>query len=276
MHLASQSGTPLVWDDRLASFVPGIPVQTQHSAGAAAGVTGIAAAAADGARAGVAAAANADFVADAAIDLPRGDAPDPTVLPVWEVKARGKAFVDIQDDVTTADIRLACREGYRHIEHAKRYTTHTMGTEQGKTGGLIGAAVLAEARGERVQDVGLPTFRPFVTPVAWGRDCRPRGSASIIAPVRLTPLHDWHARHGASVHGSRRLAAPVILPYRGRRRRLGECAARGARGAARGGHLRRLHARQDRRAGQRRGDVPRPDLFAIRCRACRSAAPATG
>ncbi len=197
VHLASQSGTPLVWDDRLASFVPGVPVQTQHSAGAAAGVTGIAAAAADGARAGAAAAANAGFVADAAIDLPCGDAPDPTVLPVWEVKAHGKAFVDIQDDVTTADIRLAYREGYRHIEHAKRYTTHTMGTEQGKTGGLIGAAVLAEARGARVQDVGLPTFRPFVMPVTWGAIVGARVGEHY-APVRLTPLHDWHARHGAT------------------------------------------------------------------------------
>ncbi len=195
VHLASQSGTPLVWDDRLATFVPDAPVQAQHSAGAAAGIAGIAAAAADGARAG-AAAATAGFVANANIDLPTGDAPDPTVQPVWEVKGRGKAFVDIQDDVTTDDIRLACREGYRHIEHTKRYTTHTMGTEQGKTGGLVGAAVLAEARRERVQDVGLPTFRPFVTPVTWGAIAGAR-IGHHYAPLRLTPMHDWHARHGA-------------------------------------------------------------------------------
>ncbi|HEY3846843.1 MAG TPA: sarcosine oxidase subunit alpha family protein [Acetobacteraceae bacterium] len=196
VHLASQSGTPLAWDDRLASFVPGTPVQAQHSAGAAAGITGIAAAAADGARAGSAAATAAGFVANAGIEQPTGDAPDPTVLAVWEIKGSGKAFVDIQDDVTADDIRLACREGYRHIEHAKRYTTHTMGTEQGKTGGLVGAAVLAEARGERVQDVGLPTFRPFVTPVTWGAIAGARVGHHY-APLRLTPLHDWHTRHGA-------------------------------------------------------------------------------
>jgi sarcosine oxidase subunit alpha len=196
VHLASQSGTPLVWDERLASFVPSTPVQAQHSAGAAAGVTGIAEAAADGARAGAAVAIEAGFVANASIELPNGDAPDSTVVPVWEVKARGKAFVDIQDDVTTEDIRLACREGYRHIEHTKRYTTHTMGTEQGKTGGLVGAAVLAEARGERVQDVGLPTFRPFTTPVTWGAIAGAR-TGQHYAPLRRTPMHDWHARHGA-------------------------------------------------------------------------------
>ena len=172
VHLASQSGTPLVWDDRLASFVPGIPVQAQHSAGAAAGITGIAAAAADGARAGSAAATAAGFVANAGISNCRpAMRPIPRCSPLWEIKASGKAFVDIQDDVTTEDIRLACREGYRHIEHAKRYTTHTMGTEQGKTGGLVGAAVLAEARGERVRMSG----------------CRPSGPSSRRSPGAPSP-----------------------------------------------------------------------------------------
>ncbi|HSU06486.1 MAG TPA: sarcosine oxidase subunit alpha family protein [Acetobacteraceae bacterium] len=211
VHLASQSGTPLVWDDRLASFVPGEPLQSQQSAGAAAGVTGIAAAAADGARAGAAATRAAGFVANEAIELPHGDSADPTVLPVWEVKARGKAFVDIQDDVTTNDIRLAHREGYRHIEHAKRYTTHTMGTEQGKTGGLIGAAVLAEARGERVQDVGLPTFRPFTSPVTWGAIAGARVGKHFV-PLRLTPMHSWHVQRGAEFVDAGQWLRPGLYP----------------------------------------------------------------
>ncbi len=211
VHLASQSGTPLSWDDRLASFVPGPPVQAQHSAGAAGGITGIAAAAVDGARAGAAAAHQAGFVADNSIELPTGDSPDATVFPIWQVKARGKAFVDIQDDVTADDIRLAYREGYRHIEHAKRYTTHTMGTEQGKTGGLVGAAVLAEARGERVQDVGLPTFRPFVTPVTWGAIAGARVGQEA-APVRLTSLHDWHVRRGAEFVDTGQWLRPGLYP----------------------------------------------------------------
>jgi sarcosine oxidase subunit alpha len=198
VHLASQSGTPLEWHDRLASFVPGVPVQAQHSAGAAAGIGGIQAAAADGARAGAAAARDAGFEPDETIAAPPPSdiAADSAVLPLWEVKARGKAFVDIQDDVTADDIRLACREGYRHIEHAKRYTTHTMGTEQGKTGGLVGAAVLAEARGEQVRDVGLPTFRPFTSPVTWGAIAGARVGREYV-PQRLTPMHRWHAQHNA-------------------------------------------------------------------------------
>lgn len=211
VHLASQGLTPLVWDERLAAWIPGTPVTRQHSAGAAAGRTGIATAAADGARAGAAAAADAGFAATPDIVLPKGESRDATVLPFWEVKAHGKAFVDVQDDVTAADLRLAHREGYRHIEHAKRYTTHTMGTDQGKTGGLVGAAVLAEARGERVQDVGMPTYRPFTLPVALGAVAGPHVGPDF-APVRRTPLHGWHARRGAVFMETGEWLRPAYYP----------------------------------------------------------------
>ena len=59
--------------------------------------------------------------------------------PLWEVAAPGKAFVDLQNDVTAADVRLACREGYEHLEHMKRFTTFGMATDQGRIGGLVGA-----------------------------------------------------------------------------------------------------------------------------------------
>ena len=64
---------------------------------------------------------------------------------VWEVRGRGKAFVDLQNDVTANDVRLACREGYEHVEHMKRFTTHGMATDQGRIGGLVGSAVLAQS-----------------------------------------------------------------------------------------------------------------------------------
>ncbi len=161
VQLASQSGTPLVWDEARATWLPGRPVQNQTSIGAAAG---------------------------------EGIAP---LQPLWEVRARGKAFVDLQDDVTAEDIRLAHREGYVHIEHAKRYTTHAMGTDQGKTGGLVGAAVLAAARGIAVQEAGLPRMRPFVAPVTWGAIAGAHVGPDF-APTRRSPLHAWHARHAAS------------------------------------------------------------------------------
>ena len=198
LHLSSQSGARPVWDERLATFIPGAPVQAERSAGSARGIFGIAEAARDGQEAGRAAAAAAGFdSASSMLDIPAGIAGvSDAIEPLWEVKADGKSFVDMQNDVTTADIRLAHREGYSHVEHAKRYTTHSMATDQGKTGGLVGAAVLAAARAESIDRVGVPTYRPYVTPVSFGAI---GGSETRrhFKPIRRTALHDWHAKNGA-------------------------------------------------------------------------------
>ncbi|BBK34028.1 N-methylglutamate dehydrogenase subunit C [Stella humosa] len=214
IHLASQSRTAMRWDERIAAFVPG-EAAGQRSAGAARGRFGIGAAASDGLAAGQAAAAAAGFARKTAFDLPSetGD-PDPTVTPFWEVAASGKSFVDLQHDVTTADIRLAHREGYTHIEHAKRYTTHAMATDQGKTGGLVGAAVLAEARGLPVEAVGMPTYRPYVSPITWGAVAG-HHTGRDFAPIRRTMLHDWHARRGAEFMEAGLWLRPAFYPRPG-------------------------------------------------------------
>jgi sarcosine oxidase subunit alpha len=124
---------------------------------------------------------------------PRAHSP---LAPFWAVEAPGKAFVDLQNDVTADDMRLAHREGYSHIEHAKRYTTFSMATDQGRIGGTVGAAVLAAARGEPVGAVGLPRFRPYATPATWGALAGAEVGAHF-KPKRLLPLHDWHERNGA-------------------------------------------------------------------------------
>ena len=70
-----------------------------------------------------------------------------------------KSFVDFQNDVTAADIRLAAREGYRSVEHTKRYTTTGMGTDQGKTSNVNSLAILGDALGRDIPEVGTTTFR---------------------------------------------------------------------------------------------------------------------
>jgi heterotetrameric sarcosine oxidase alpha subunit len=197
VQLQSHTRARLSWDNDIAAFVPGKPVEAERSAGSAAGVFGIARAAADGAKAGIEAAAALGFRDAPSFELPGPDGEiDPKVKAFWEVKARGKAFVDLQNDVTADDIRLAHREGYVHIEHAKRYTTHSMATDQGKTSGLLGVAVLAEARGESIEKVGVPTYRPYVSPVTWGAFAG-RDVGHHLQPTRRTPLHHWHVRnHG--------------------------------------------------------------------------------
>jgi sarcosine oxidase subunit alpha len=197
VQLASMTRAPLAWESQLAAFVPGQPLQAERSAGAARGISGVTAAAKDGADAGTAAAIAAGFSVDAKFTLPGGE-PTQTaqVEAFWEVKTKGKAFVDLQNDTTADDLRLAHREGYSHVEHAKRYTTHGMATDQGKVGGLVGSAILAEARGESIDKVGVPTFRPYVTPVTIGA-LAGREVGQHYKPKRRTALHHWHVAAGA-------------------------------------------------------------------------------
>ncbi|GAB4184778.1 MAG: sarcosine oxidase subunit alpha [Thalassobaculales bacterium] len=191
VQLASQAGAPLGWDEAIAAFVPGAARQALRPAGAARGIFGISAAAADGAMAG------ADAVgARPSVPLPpEGEDGALALLPFWEVKAPGKSFVDFQHDVTAADLRQAHREGYGHVEHAKRYTTHGMATDQGRSAGLLGTAVLAEARGQPIAEVGVPRFRPYAAPVTWGAFAGGEAGQHF-QPTRRTPLHHWHLRHG--------------------------------------------------------------------------------
>jgi sarcosine oxidase subunit alpha len=196
VQLASMTRARLAWDEEIAAFVPGAPVQAERSAGSARGVFGVAAAAEDGRRAGLEAAARAGHHGSATFPLPHASSVARRVHPLWEVKGKGKAFVDLQHDATADDMRLAHREGYTHVEHAKRYTTHAMATDQGKTGGLVGVAILAEARGETIEKVGVPTYRPYVHGITWGAIAG-REKGRHFKHVRRTPLHAWHERNGA-------------------------------------------------------------------------------
>jgi sarcosine oxidase subunit alpha len=95
------------------------------------------------------------------------------------------------------DVALAAREGYRSVEHLKRYTTLGMGTDQGKSSNIVGLALLAAQLGQPVAKVGTTTFRPPYAPVALGAfpglDC-----GTHIVPTRHSAMHDWHVAHGAS------------------------------------------------------------------------------
>ncbi|MBY0332519.1 MAG: sarcosine oxidase subunit alpha, partial [Acetobacteraceae bacterium] len=127
-------------------------------------------------------------------------APAQSGLPIAAIAAgaaeAGMAFIDHQNDVTAKDIALAVREGFRSIEHVKRYTTAGMATDQGKTGNVLGLAVAAAALGRELPEVGLTTFRPPYTPVSFGTLAgRHRGRD--FEPVRTAPLHDWAVAEGA-------------------------------------------------------------------------------
>lgn len=211
--LATQAGGQTNWRDDLATFAASLPANIGAVAGAAAGFFGLAAAAQHGEA--MAAQVAAELATDRA-GQPQGDAvdgralvmpaelaipADPEVTPlaaIWEVPGHGKAFVDLQHDVTVGDIRLAHREGYTHIEHMKRYTTHGMATDQGRTGGLLGAAVLAAARGQSPGEVGLPTPRPYVHPASFAALAGAEVGAHL-RPIREFPAHEAQLACGAKM-----------------------------------------------------------------------------
>ena len=108
----------------------------------------------------------------------------------------GKAFVDFQNDVSTDDVVLAEREGFRAVEHLKRYTTLGMATDQGKTANVNGLALMAELTGRSVPEVGTTRFRPPYTPVSIGA-LAGHHQGRDFKPTRLTAGHDWAAAQGA-------------------------------------------------------------------------------
>lgn len=201
VHLFSQSRGKTRWSDGLAAFVPGESFQRERSAGACRGSFGLAACLDDGAKAGAAAATAAGFATGKPAVAPAADNADQGKLrPMWKVPlpthTHLKQFVDFQNDVAASDIELAAREGYRSVEHTKRYTTLGMGTDQGKTSNINGLAILAGALDKPIPDVGHTTFRPPFTAITMGAITgQERGHH--FAPTRRTPLHDWHAEHGA-------------------------------------------------------------------------------
>jgi len=203
VHLHSHTGAKPVFDDTINAFVPGPSRQAELSVGAARGAFALADCLADGLRAGAEAAKATGHGSGAVPPTPACEdggvqAPARALWPVPRPPGvRGKAFVDIQDDVTDKDVALAHREGYVSVEHLKRYTTLGMGTDQGKISNLAGHAIMAGLRGQSMQQVGTTTFRPPYTPVAFAAFAG-RELGRHYQPIRRTPTHAWHEANGAT------------------------------------------------------------------------------
>jgi sarcosine oxidase subunit alpha len=200
VHLSSHGGIKPRYDEAIAGFVPGGFAPSHFGAGAMMGVFGLAAAVADGANAGASAASQAGFGKTRPVYAPE-HAQDRAyaILPVWAAPAggKGKAFVDFQNDVTSKDVKTAHQEGYRSVEHLKRYTTLGMGTDQGKTSNINALALMAEHRGITIPEAGTTTFRPPYAPLTMGAIAG-RTVGAHFRPVRRSPLDDWHAKNGAT------------------------------------------------------------------------------
>ena len=217
VHLWSHCGGKLRWDEALSAFVPDAdrPPTNQDGApmvrcvGAAAGVYD-----------------------PAAILGGEGRAPD--LPPTWVMPhnapyaLRSKMWLDYQNDVKVSDVQLAAREGFTSVEHAKRYTTLGMATDQGKLSNINGIAVLSHALDEPIPQVGTTTFRPPYVPVTLGALAGRRGARSSspharprcwTGTARITPTTSPWAS-GAAPTAIRGRARPT------RRRSTARCSTR--------------------------------------------------
>jgi methylglutamate dehydrogenase subunit C len=86
--------------------------------------------------------------------------------PLWQVPHKGRAWIDFANDVTVKDVNLSAQEGFRSVEHMKRYTTQGMAPDQGKNSNVVALAVLADATGQSIPATGTTIFRPPYTPVS--------------------------------------------------------------------------------------------------------------
>ena len=118
------------------------------------------------------------------------------LLPSNKTVSKTKAFVDFQNDATAKDIKLALREGFRSIEHVKRYTTTGMGTDQGKLGNMNALGIISDTSNVKMSDLGTTTFRPPYTPLTFGTIVG-RNVGEFFDVFRKTPMHDWHVQHKA-------------------------------------------------------------------------------
>ncbi len=195
LALCTHLGGKPAWDATASAFVPGELPPGMMVAGAARARFGLADALVDGARAGAEAAASCGFDGQAPTP-PRADPGDAAPAPLWLPRDAGGGFVDFQNDVTVDDVAVAHREGFRSVEHLKRYTTLGMATDQGRTANVTGLALMAALTGQSIEQTGTTRLRPPYTPVAIGalaghdrgRDFR---------PTRLTPAHGWAVAQGA-------------------------------------------------------------------------------
>jgi sarcosine oxidase subunit alpha len=210
VHLWSHCGGKLVWDDTQSHFRPDSerPPTNQNGegfvsvAGSANGHMQMAELIGDAHGAGLAAGKAAGAKASKALAPEGGLIAENPVEPVWLMPQgagydlRSKTWLDFQNDVKVSDVQLAAQEGFESVEHAKRYTTLGMATDQGKLSNITGLAILSDALGQPIPQTGTTTFRPPYTPISMGA-IGGEARGAVFQPLRKTPMHDWHDANGA-------------------------------------------------------------------------------
>lgn len=168
LHLTCHMGARPVWNPALHTFLPAEGAMSGlRPAGACNGTM-----ATEGClRDGIKAAEGALKALGKRVkkpDLPMADDAAGATSALWAVGAKGRAWLDFANDVTTKDVKQSAAEGFKSVEHMKRYTTQGMAPDQGKSSNIGALAILADATGKGIPETGTTTYRPPFTPVALG------------------------------------------------------------------------------------------------------------
>ncbi len=197
LHLTCHHRGIPKWNEKIASFVPDESMPPGMSvAGRAKGTMVIADAIIEGHNVGSSVASGLGYKVKTSDPAETPSVPY-NVSANWGVPSgKNRAWVDLQNDVTAKDIRLANQEGFKSVEHVKRYTTLGMATDQGKTANVLGIGIMAENMGQTMQETGTTIFRPPYSPVAIGAFAGRRRGMEFY-PTRYTPSHNWSAEQDA-------------------------------------------------------------------------------
>jgi len=200
VHLSSQSGNKLKFDEKTNAFIPGLSRQKETTVGSANGTFTLENTLEEGFRKGyeLSKKITGKDLKDSKLtsnERSYGQQDKFWCMPLPKNK-NYKRCVDFQNDVYVSDIELAVREGFRSIEHVKRYTTLGMATDQGRTSNLNGLQLVANIENKIVPEVGHTTFRPPFAPVTIGAIVG-REVGKHYRPTRKSPMHDWHKKNKA-------------------------------------------------------------------------------
>ena len=196
VHLFTQSGGKLAFDEKKFYFYPEKTNLDQLSVGACTGIFNLKKIILD-TYIKVNAFLKTNIKNETVVsDYKSGGFENIWLLPSNKISGKTKSFVDFQNDSTANDIKLALREGFKSIEHVKRYTTTGMATDQGKIANMHALGIISDITKTKMGELGTTTFRPPFTPLTFGALVG-RNVKQFFDITRETPMHMWHENNGA-------------------------------------------------------------------------------
>ena len=196
IHLFTQSKGLVKWDEKLLTFKPDTPFQNTITLGSVSGNY-------DYEKTNEEINNKLSFLSEKneEIKIEINDTNNFSIKELWETKHEkksnwSKSFIDLHNDVTTKDLKQAIVEGFDRIEHLKRFTTNSMGTDQGKISSINSLGIVSKLLNKKISEVGTTTYRPPYAPLSFSAIAG-RSTYEFYDPQRKTPIHNWHIKKKA-------------------------------------------------------------------------------